>query len=107
MAVRLYLAGPMSGIEALNFPAFNAAAAALRDRGFLIDNPAEICPDPATQWRDCMRADIKVLVDCDGIALLPGWENSRGATLERTIAIGLGLRVHTVAELLDSQTVQA
>lgn len=40
-----------------------------------------------------MRADIKVLVDCDGIALLPGWEKSPGATLEHSIARGLGLRV--------------
>jgi hypothetical protein len=40
-----------------------------------------------------MRADIKLLVDCDGIALLPGWEQSDGANVEHTLARGLGLRV--------------
>lgn len=107
IAARLYLAGPMSGLPELNFPAFHAAAAALRERGFVIENPAEINADPTAGWRDCMRADIKVLVDCDGIALLPGWENSRGAKLERTIAIGLGLRVHSVAELLATEAAEA
>ena len=41
------------------------------------------------------------LVDCDGVALLPGWENSRGATLERAIAAGLGLQVLLVSELVS------
>ncbi len=91
--MKLYIAGPMTGYPELNFPAFHAEAARLRAFGFEIVNPAEVDVGPDPTWLGCMRADIKLLVDCDGIALLPGWEQSPGATLEHTIARGLGLRV--------------
>ncbi|MGL5181011.1 DUF4406 domain-containing protein [Herbaspirillum huttiense] len=93
---RIYVAGPMSGLPELNFPAFHAAAAELRAQGFDVVNPAEINPDPAAGWVACMRADIAQLVTCDEILLLPGWENSRGVTLERHIALKLemGVRYH-------------
>jgi hypothetical protein len=87
--MKLYVAGPMSGIKDWNFPAFHAAAAQLRSLGFEVVNPAELCPDTSMSWADCMREDIKALVDCHGVALLPGWENSKGATLERHIACAL------------------
>ncbi|CAL8476426.1 DUF4406 domain-containing protein [Caballeronia sp. S22] len=90
---RVYLAGPMSGYPDLNFPAFHAEAARLRAMGFEIVNPAEIDVGPNPTWLKAMRADIKLLVDCDGIALLPGWEQSDGANVEHTLARGLGLRV--------------
>ncbi|AOK00370.1 DUF4406 domain-containing protein [Burkholderia vietnamiensis] len=92
--MRLYLAGPMSGYPELNFPAFNAEASRLRGLGFQIVNPAEINANSGADWLSCMRADIKQLVDCDGIALLPGWERSRGANVEHVVARGLGLRVY-------------
>jgi hypothetical protein len=98
--MKLYIAGPMSGYPELNFPAFHAEAARLRALGFEIVNPAEINADPTAGWLDCMRADIKQLVDCDGIALLLGWEQSRGASLENHIARALGLRVFLARHLI-------
>ena len=67
---RLYIAGPMTGLQDLNFPAFNAETRRLRDLGHEVVNPAELCPDPAMSWHDCMRKDIAALVSCDGIVLL-------------------------------------
>jgi hypothetical protein len=98
--MKLYVAGPMSGYPELNFPAFHAEAARLRALGFEIVNPAEINTDPAAEWLDCMRKDIRYLVTCDGIALLPGWEQSRGANVEHTLARGLGLRVFVARRLI-------
>ncbi|WP_244828443.1 DUF4406 domain-containing protein [Caballeronia sp. TF1N1] len=92
--MKLYIAGPMSGYPELNFPAFHAEAARLRALGFRVISPAEIDVGPNPDWLSCMRADIKQLVDCDGIALLPGWENSPGATLEHAIARGLRMTVY-------------
>jgi hypothetical protein len=40
-AIRVYVAGPMTGIKDFNYPAFNAVAASLREAGYLIENPAE------------------------------------------------------------------
>lgn len=90
---KIYIAGPMTGLPELNFPAFHAAAAALREQGLTVINPAEINPDVGADWIDCMRADIQQLVTCDGIYLLPGWEKSRGAKLEHHIADALGMDV--------------
>ncbi len=90
---RLYLSGPMSGIENFNYPAFHAKAAQLREAGFDVVNPAEITTDTTASWEDCLRQDIAELVTCTGIHLLPGWENSKGAKLELYIATALGMTV--------------
>ncbi|CAN7450048.1 DUF4406 domain-containing protein [Acidovorax sp. LjRoot66] len=93
MQKRIYVAGPMTGLPELNFPAFHAAAAVLRSAGHHVENPAEINADPTAGWQDCMRKDIARLVTCDAIHLLQGWSKSRGACLEHQIAVGLGLEI--------------
>ena len=100
MKPRLYLAGPMTGLPDLNFPLFTSEAARLRSLGYEIVNPAEINADPKADWLACMRADIKQLVDCDGVATLPGWVKSRGASIEVGIAYGLGLPVLDAASIV-------
>jgi hypothetical protein len=84
----------MTSFPLLNFPAFHAAAAEWRAKGWHVENPAEINPDPKAQWIDCMRADIPRLVTCDAIYLLPGWRLSRGARIEAHIARELGMAMH-------------
>ena len=103
----LYVSGPMTGLPDLNVPAFNAAAAKLRAAGFTVVNPAELNPDPAATWAQCMRADIKALCDCDGLALLPGWTDSRGAKLEAHLAESLGMTLWAVPQWLNSVGVEA
>lgn len=73
-----------------NRPAFHAAARWLREQGHEVVSPAEI---EAEGWRDAMIKDIKLLVDCDAIFMLPGWRMSRGATLEVHIARELGMAI--------------
>jgi nucleoside 2-deoxyribosyltransferase len=86
---RIYLAGPMTGRPDLNYPAFNAEAARLRALGLHVENPAE---NPAQEtWQDYMRQAVAQLVTCDAVALLPGWENSRGALIENGLAVSLGI----------------
>ncbi|MEY5100262.1 MAG: hypothetical protein RJA36_2981 [Pseudomonadota bacterium] len=88
---RVYLSGPMSGIADNNFPAFHRAAAQLRASGLDVVSPAEI--QEAGTWELCLRADIRELCTCDAIALMPGWENSKGAQLELHVAHRLGMEV--------------
>ena len=90
---RVYIAGPMTGLPGLNFPAFHREAAIYRAQGYEVSNPAEINADPSAGWLECMRADIRELVDCDHIAMLPGWERSKGASLEHHIAQALSMQV--------------
>jgi hypothetical protein len=91
--LRIYVAGPMTGYPELNFNAFHAEAARLRAAGHDVVNPAEINPDKAKTWKECMRSDIAHLVTCDAVQLLPGWENSRGALIEERLARDLGMLV--------------
>lgn len=103
---RLYVAGPMSGLPERNFPAFHAAAARLRAAGFEVENPAEINAEQRGGWEACLRADIARLMTCDGIALLPGWEESRGANLECDIAHRLGMPAAPLESWLLSEAKQ-
>lgn len=87
--MRLYISGPMTGIPEWNFPAFNKAADQLRAAGYDVVNPADGGSDNSKSWEDYLREDLRLLLDCDGIALLPGWEKSRGARLEVHVATSL------------------
>jgi len=98
---RIYIAGPMTGLPDLNFPAFHAEADRLRALGYEVSNPAEINPDPTAGWEACMRADIAQLVTCDAVRLLDGWESSRGASLEAHIAHRLDMRLVYPGETLE------
>ncbi len=93
MTKRIYISGQMSGLPDHNFPAFNRHAAELRAAGFEVVNPAELNPDTTMTWEECLRIDIRELCSCDAIALMPGWELSKGANLELHLAHRLGLEV--------------
>jgi hypothetical protein len=93
VTLRIYIAGPMTGLPDLNFPAFARAARRLRAAGHTVVSPAEVNPDHSMPWEQCMRRDIPELCTCEAIALLPGWEDSRGARLEAQIAGALRMRV--------------
>jgi hypothetical protein len=91
--VSIYIAGPMSGIEDFNYPAFRAAETQLRALGYDVLNPADIEAENTTgepqPWEWYMRAAIHMVARADAMALLPGWENSTGATLEHKIGTAL------------------
>jgi hypothetical protein len=101
MRRRIYIAGKMTGVKDLNFPLFHASAAHLRSYGYTVINPAEINPDHAMTWEDCMRSDIAALVTCNAIYMLPGWQTSKGATLEHHIAERLGLHIIFAPALVE------
>lgn len=90
---RIYISGPMTGVPLDNYPAFIEAARVLRSQSHTVANPAEICLDDDTTWEEYLKADIKALCDCDTIAMLPGWEKSKGAHLELHIAHRVGMQV--------------
>lgn len=82
-----YIAGPMTGIEDFNFPAFNAMAARLRNAGYAVINPAELDGEDTSQaWDYYLRRDLTELAKCCRVVLLPGWAKSKGASLEHHIA---------------------
>src|SRR5689334_17986035 len=83
---RLYVAGPMSGLSAHNLPAFAEATQRLEERGYDPVNPGRHGVTPGYTWADYLRRGLTELLGCDGVATLPGWSASRGASLEVHVA---------------------
>ncbi len=100
--MRIYISGPISGMPNGNKNAFAHAAIDLQSIGHVPVNPRENgLPDEAP-WEAHMKMDVKLLVDCDGIAMLPGWEESRGATLEHNLARDLKIEIRTLENWLGN-----
>lgn len=88
---KIYLAGPMTGLPDLNFPAFHKKAAALRRAGFEVFNPAELGD---IDLRQAFAADLLYICrDATTVALLPGWRKSFGAKIEHDLAARLDLEI--------------
>jgi hypothetical protein len=79
---KVYIAGPMTGLPEMNRPAFSAAAAYLEDLGAKVMNPA-ILPD-GWEHHQYMRIAIPMMMECEVVAFLPGWQDSKGAQVEFT-----------------------
>lgn len=93
---RIYVSGPMTGLPRYNFAAFADATRRLIGAGFDVCNPGEKGVIDGWEWVDYLRYDLRELLDCDAVALLPGWERSRGASLEKYVAEQLGYPVDPV-----------
>lgn len=99
--MRYYLSGPMTGLPDLNYPAFMKAATALREAGYEVYNPAEwemmnaVDGVPAVFNLRRAFADYcsYISLRADAVVVLPGWENSPGASAEVALARAIGLPV--------------
>lgn len=96
----------MSGLPEFNYPAFNAAAAMLRGLGYDVLNPVDAeqhnpTPGVPQAWDWYMRHALRMVLNADAIALLPGWENSRGATVEVYIANALGMETQLLEHWVE------
>jgi hypothetical protein len=111
--MRIYLAGPMSGLPFHNAPEFDRAAELLRAAGLEVVSPMDINranprPDMAADgtigraaYCELVRLDLAALLECDAVAVLPGWSQSRGAQLEVAVARAIGLDVYVVSHILE------
>ena len=103
--VTVCIAWPMRGYPRYNFDEFYRAETALLAMGFNPIDPARIDeeqgfdPDDAQQiilpsmveefvWRD-----IELIIQADGLCLLPGWDRSVGATAAYWLARWLRKRI--------------
>lgn len=63
-------------------------------------NPCELgttCLDPycgpfdGHDWNCWLKADLRAMLECDAILMLPEWEHSAGALLEKNVAMAVGM----------------
>lgn len=85
---RLYVAGPMSGYPDNNYPAFHAVAEKLRFLGYDVVSPAEagVPGKGRVHYTDLIRDDLRLMLDCDGVATIDNWWESTGARNEVQVA---------------------
>ena len=110
---RVFLSGPMTGIEHYNVEAFARAHAIVKEAG------ADEVYDPAMEWlvaegrkgegmthEDWMRRCIHELTRNDlgfrhyhKLVQLPGWEDSGGALMEAAVADACGIQCVELSEV--------
>lgn len=122
MIEKIYISGPISNTPDYHIN-FRAAESIVRE--FLKGTPVNPVDVPAAcidydkvngehwcfgttthrhnghTWSCWMRGDIKALMDCQGLIMLPGWENSEGAKLEKRTANSVGMK-HWILEQMGS-----
>lgn len=100
-----YISGGMTGYKDYNFPRFNQVEEMLQRRGFHTFNPADLGVIDDWDWDDYMRYDINIIVsyyrkyDNFVMVMLEGWENSKGACVEHSLASALGVPIVHVKEI--------
>ncbi len=117
--IRPYISGPMSNYKNHNFPAFFEADGKLREQGYEPINPAaynvsDVESSLATwqeahaysidypeHWHAYIKADLRLVLQADGVVLLPGWEKSRGACVEVVAAANIDIPIYRLTEEFD------
>lgn len=89
---RVYLSGPITNTK--NYKGLFMFAEALVNFGEAeqIYNPAAQIP-ASSSWEHAMAQCLSEITNYDTIVMLPGWNVSRGARLERDVALACGMRV--------------
>lgn len=88
----VYISGPITGVPKY-WEAFEAAEDMLEAQGFIPLSPSRL-PQGMTDAQ-YMTIDLAMINAADAVYFLPGWENSRGATLERAYCEYTGKEVLT------------
>lgn len=110
----VYLAGPMTGLPDYNRAGFEEAERYATARGWTFASPRTTdpshpggCPQGELQstaagthpYGCWVRASLRMLLACDEVLMLPGWEASRGACLEKAVAQACGMPIHHLSAL--------
>lgn len=102
---RVYISGQITGLdgedalrgfEQAELQAYNMLLKSPAREGFNnleTVNPMLLEHKSESTWEDFMEKDIAELLRCNAIYLMKNWGKSRGARIERAIALELGLHI--------------
>ena len=122
--MKVFLSGPMRRRPLYGHAAFHEAATALRAAGHTVINPHDLdreagfdvlawTPPDGWDWSQvppgfdldaAHKRCLDVIRECDGVALLEGWQDSEGARNEAREAMWRGLIVGAWWAFLDATT---
>jgi len=104
---KIYIAGPMTGVDNFNYAAFDMAADALscmydvvnpvdldREEGIVYDGVVDMDSYLASlDMKAIIKRDLEALATCQYIFMLDGWQGSKGARAEKAFAEWSGIHV--------------
>lgn len=91
---KIYLSGKISDLPHEEAVAnFNLVERKYIKKGYKVVNPMKLKHNHDKTWQSYMREDIKALMDCDTIVMIPNWKSSEGACIEFNLAVNLGLNI--------------
>lgn len=90
----IYISGKITG-TADYIDRFARAEETLRASGYIPINPAKVNAQlpPETSYGMYMKMSLNMIDLCDSLYMLPGWEDSRGAMLEKAYAEATGKNI--------------
>ena len=110
--MNIYVIGPVTGKPSRNIKEFSRVKEALRIAGHKARIPHEFIGD-YLRWDDYMRISVREMLRFGrfstpswpsyrygGIAMLDGWEDSKGARIEHDLAVSLGIECRPWREWL-------
>ena len=93
--MRIYISGPITGITPAHAQAsFLRAVEILQAKGISSINPEESLRNVVLEHDEYLRINLAMLRLCDGILLLPDYEQSRGALMELGMAMALDKEIY-------------
>ena len=92
--MKVYISGKISGTDLTHTrKRFSDVADKLQSLGHEVINPLCNGLSETDPWEEHIAKDIINLIDCEGIYMLQGWEDSQGARIEHAVAKEIGLKV--------------
>lgn len=107
---KIYITGPITGMEDFNRPAFGKATEMFRRLGKFVTNPHEIVPleliekhiqEPKKLWTEAMKICLRAITTQDAVFVLDGWNSSRGSVVEIFLAQTLSIPVYYFKDLTE------
>ncbi len=93
--IKIYISGAIAHLDIdERKKVFGDTAKWLELKGFEAVNPFNNPLADDDDWHEHMRYDIGSLLDCDGVYMLKGWEQSKGCKLELDVASSCGIPVY-------------
>lgn len=98
--MKVYLSGAITSLTESEYKkAFLTYEKELKQQGHFVVNPVTVGEVLKTKlkkepsYEEYMKTDLKELLDCDAIFLIPGWQKSKGAKFEKEVATMAGLKI--------------
>lgn len=100
---KIYLSFPMKGRDVEEYTRrARADQEFLENQGFEVASPLDNGLPADAPVSEHMKADYKMLLDCDAIYLCKGWEYSHGCMNELQVAADCRLPVITIDDFLEA-----